>query len=144
MLLRYKLFRNSVSSLLQLCVTTIVALVLPPILLRYLGLEAYGVWSLIILVNAYVALMDLGFGSSLIKYIAESVAIDDKTQIAELMSACLTLYAAIFTCGILLTLFLGKPLMHALLGAAGEKGQYGRLFQIYVFLAFTGLLTVPF
>jgi O-antigen/teichoic acid export membrane protein len=144
MLLRYKLFRNSASSLLQLCVSTIVALVLPPILLRYLGFEAYGIWSLIILVNAYVALMDLGFGSSLVKYTAEGVATGDKKQIADLMNACLTLYAGIFTAGILLTLFFGKPLMHALLGAAAQKGQYGRLFDTYVFVALTGLLTVPF
>ena len=144
MLLRHKLFRNSVSSLVQLCVTTIVALILPPILLRYLGFEAYGIWSLIILVNAYVALMDLGFGSSLIKYVAESAATDDKERIAVLMNACLTLYAAIVAAGILLTLLVGKTLTHLLLGAAGQNGQYDRLFQIYVLVALTGLLTVPF
>lgn len=144
MQLRHKLFRNSAWTLAQLFVTTIAGLILPPILLRYLGLETYGIWALIILVNSYAALLDLGFGSSLIKYVAEADAIGDREQIAHLINGCLTVYVAIYIIGIALTLILGKPLMHALLGSSAQAGDYLIVFEIYAFVALTGLLTVPF
>ena len=144
MRLRYKLFRNSLSSLLQLVITSIVGLVLPPILLKFLGFEVYGVWALIILVNAYVALMDLGFGSSLVKLTAEATAVDNREQIQALMSSCLVLYAAIYVAGIFLVVLFGDRLMRALLGVAAQGGEYRVLFSAYALVALTALPTVPF
>jgi O-antigen/teichoic acid export membrane protein len=144
MQLRYKLFRNSLSSLLQLAVTTVVGLVLPPILLKFLGFEAYGVWALIILVNAYVALIDLGFGSSLVKLTAEAAVVDNREQIRNLMNGSLALYVVIYVAGILLVTLFGDRLMRALLGSAAQRGDYGLLFNAYAVVALTALPTLPF
>jgi len=104
MQLKYQLFRNSASTLVQLFVSTVVGLVVPPVLIKYLGFDSYGIWALLIVVNSYAALLDLGFGSSLIKYIAEAHALGNSGRIVHLMNVCLTTYLGVYAVGLSLIL----------------------------------------
>lgn len=144
MQLKYQLFRNSASTLVQLFVSTVVGLVVPPVMINYLGFDSYGIWALLMVVNSYVALLDLGFGSSLIKYIAEAHALGDTRRIVHLMNVCLTTYLGVYAVSLSLLFLLGKTLMNALLGASAQKGDFLVIFDAYAVVALTALMTVPF
>lgn len=144
MQLKYQLFRNSASTLVQLFVGTVVGLIVPPVLIKYLGFDTYGIWALLIVVNTYAALLDLGFGSSLIKYIAEAHALGNTGRIVHLMNVSLTTYLAVYVVSLSLLFLFGKTLMHALLGASAQRGDFLFIFNAYAVVALTALMTVPF
>src|SRR5262249_12123247 len=45
-----------------------------PFVLRHLGAERFGVWSLLFLLSGYLATFDLGLGASIVKFTAEHSA----------------------------------------------------------------------
>ena len=61
---------NMVSSLIGYAIPMVIALVSTPFLLKALGIEAYGVQSMVGVIIGYVALMDLGLSQPIIKYLA--------------------------------------------------------------------------
>ena len=46
-------------------------LILTPFIIRTLGQAEYGVYKLVIAINAYLLLLDLGVGNAIIRYIAK-------------------------------------------------------------------------
>jgi O-antigen/teichoic acid export membrane protein len=142
--LRYQLFRNSFTTLIQILATTIVSIVLPPILLSCLGMEGYGIWALIMLVNSYVALLDLGFQSGLIKLIAEAEVRKDTERILLLMNTSLWVYVGIFFLSCAVAFSEGGVLAKWLLNSLPDPSGYIRIFQTYLVISLSGLLTIPF
>ena len=53
-------------------------LLFTPFLIRSLGQAEYGIYQLVISITAYLALLDLGVGNSVIRYIAKYRANNDK------------------------------------------------------------------
>ena len=128
----------------QILATTVVGIILPPILLSRLGMEVYGIWALIMLVNAYVALLDLGLQSGLIKLIAEAEVRKDTRRILLLMNTSLWVYVGIFfvSCGVAFSW--GAVLAKWLLNSLPDPSAYIRIFQTYLVISLSGLLTIPF
>jgi O-antigen/teichoic acid export membrane protein len=142
--LRYQLFRNSSTKLIQIVVTTAVGLVLPPVLLARLGLEVYGIWALIILVNSYVFLLDLGFQSGLAKLVAEAEARQETDRVQCLVNVSLAVYVVVLALGCLLTWAAGPILAKWLLNSLPDPAPYTRVFQVYAIVSLSGLLAIPF
>ncbi len=82
------------------------------VLTRYIfdcvGQEGYGLWGIAFLFISYVALLDLGIGSSYVKYISEHAARDERDALSAVASTGFFLYSAL---GVLLVA-IGWPLMH--------------------------------
>ena len=57
-------------SYVSLALNNIVAIVYTPVLLRYLGQSEYGLYSLITSVIAYLTILDLGLGNTIVRYAA--------------------------------------------------------------------------
>lgn len=68
---RYILF-NTLSSYARDIVDTVVFLVLIPFIIKTLGSESFGLWSLIWAFLGLFDLADLGFGASVVKYVADA------------------------------------------------------------------------
>jgi O-antigen/teichoic acid export membrane protein len=71
------------------------SIVLTPYVLHRLGAVEYGIWVLIGAVVGYLGLVDLGFGTSFVKHVAEYHARDDAAGVSGVLSAGLAFYAAV-------------------------------------------------
>lgn len=139
-----QLFRNSATLLLNIGIGTAVALVLPPFILRYLGFDEYGIWSLIVLSNAYIGLLDLGFQSSLVVLIADAFAKRNTNYILRLISTVFLLYVFIFLVGLIASFFYSSALIKLLLYNISNSYEYILILQCYLITCFFNLIVLPF
>ena len=58
--------------------STVVAIFLTPILLKYLGVDEYGLYQMVYSVGHYIMILDLGIGTVMVRYISEYRARKDK------------------------------------------------------------------
>jgi O-antigen/teichoic acid export membrane protein len=63
-----------------------------PILLKYLNLHEYGLWSLLTALTGYVVLLDVGLGMSFVKFIAEFAAAQDYDRLGKVIQHGLLFY----------------------------------------------------
>jgi O-antigen/teichoic acid export membrane protein len=77
------LLRNSLWNLSGSAVPMVVALATVPLLIAALGVEGYGIVTLVGSVIGYFAVLDINLTSGSIKYLAEHHAADDKARFAE-------------------------------------------------------------
>ncbi len=68
---------------------------LTPFILHELGAEDYGLWVLVGSVVAYGALLDLGIGGAVTKYVAEYMARGETDQARSLVATALRLYSGL-------------------------------------------------
>jgi O-antigen/teichoic acid export membrane protein len=72
--------------------TVAVVYVLMPFLLRTLGEEGYGTWTLITSVTAYLSLLVLGVPMASVRYFAQHAAEGDRQRMNEAIGSCTGLY----------------------------------------------------
>jgi O-antigen/teichoic acid export membrane protein len=57
-----------------------------PIMLRYLGVEVFGIWATLLSILGWIIFFDLGIGNGVRNKIAEAMAIGDRAAVARLIS----------------------------------------------------------
>src|ERR1035441_9168438 len=67
---RWRFLKNAIANLGRGGLTGLVALVLPPVLVRHMTPAAYAVWVLILLACTYVGYLDFGLQTAVGRYIA--------------------------------------------------------------------------
>ncbi|MBI4371350.1 MAG: oligosaccharide flippase family protein, partial [Elusimicrobia bacterium] len=82
---------NAVSTLAALAVGLVVA----PLLLRHLGLDQFGFWSLIWAITGSLALVDLRISAAVTRFAADAWARGDEKRVTRLASTGLTFYLAL-------------------------------------------------
>ena len=80
-------------------IPAVVALIAIPITVRGLGADSYGVVALVGAVTGYLALMELGVGRGVIRYVAMFVALDQGRPIRECLSTVLAWSALVGVLG---------------------------------------------
>ena len=65
------MFFNSFSGVLQVFINSVLVFITIPIFIRFLGIEQYGLFSLIFVINGLGAIASFGFNTSLLKYLSE-------------------------------------------------------------------------
>jgi O-antigen/teichoic acid export membrane protein len=83
-----------------------------PFILNHLGTNQYGLWVLVSSIVAYGSIFDFGIGGTVVKYIAEYRAKDDKRSINDLISTALWLYSILGLIVILLATGLAPFFAH--------------------------------
>ena len=68
---------------------------LTPLIIHSLGDAEYGVYKLISSVTAYLLLLDLGMGNSVIRYVAKYKENDDKESCSKFFGVCVVFYAIV-------------------------------------------------
>ncbi|MCU1357720.1 MAG: polysaccharide biosynthesis protein, partial [Acidimicrobiales bacterium] len=90
--------RNSLGSLLRTASGAFLALVLPPLLIRRLGPEPYGVWAIGVEIGTYLALLDLGALSAMGHFTA-SLDADDHEGRGRAVATMLALQCGLIAAG---------------------------------------------
>ena len=76
---------NTLSSYGRDIVDTLAFLILIPFIIKTLGKESFGLWSLIWSFLAIFELADLGFAASVIKYVADARGKGDEQRLKEIV-----------------------------------------------------------
>jgi O-antigen/teichoic acid export membrane protein len=102
---------NIISSVLQVFVVGIVYLFLYKFLLKTLGVELLGVWSIILATTSIANLANFGITSGLVKFIAEYNAKKKEDDIPKLIFTSFISIIVFFSFIIFITFFFSKPLL---------------------------------
>ena len=81
-------------------------LVVTPIIVGALGTEQFGIWALIGSILAFIGLLDLGIGPSLIRFAAEQRGRNARDETSELTSTAFAIYLVLAVVAVLLAVLL--------------------------------------
>jgi O-antigen/teichoic acid export membrane protein len=73
--------RNTITLYLNTITSAVVALVMTPVLVNGLGTFDYGIWVVVGSMILYLELLEFGFGTATIKYVAEYEALGDRDKV---------------------------------------------------------------
>jgi len=76
------------------CLTIAIAFILTPILFRGIGVEQYGIWSIVMALTGTYGLVNMGIGKANVKYIAEFDAVDDRRAVRQVVSTGMAMFSA--------------------------------------------------
>jgi len=78
-----------------LAVNIVVALILTPFTIRHLGTAEYGLWMLVASLTYYFQLLDLGYGSGLVRHVSAADARGDIAGVNAIVSTFVVVYASL-------------------------------------------------
>jgi len=108
--------KNAASNLVRGGASAAVALLLPPFLTRSMSAEAFGAWSLVLQLSAYVSYLDFGIQTAIARFVAHCTERRDaehRDRIVSTALLCLTGSACLAFSGLLLlALFLPRIFHH--------------------------------
>lgn len=116
----------------------ITGLVLAPFLIRKLGAEAYGIWSLVFSAMGYYSLADFGFRAAAVRFVAHYDAQRRQDQINELINSLLVYFSAVSGGLLLLSAVLARYATRLFQVSAAQADDFGPfVFLVGVTLAIT-------
>jgi len=95
--------RNVSTRYLAIFIDGVIGLVLLPFNVSHLGPSAYGLWALTTSVTWFFGVLDLGYGSALVKFIAQYRAWRDRTALNEILSTIALVFAGLGAVSFLVT-----------------------------------------
>jgi O-antigen/teichoic acid export membrane protein len=87
-----KLIRNTVFNFGIRFWSIIITFILMPVVIYYIGVEEYGIYLLITAFTGYFSLLDLGIGTSLVKFVAQYHAKDEKEKVNQVLNTAFFIY----------------------------------------------------
>jgi O-antigen/teichoic acid export membrane protein len=109
-----------------LAVNVALGVVLMPFTIRHLGASEYGLWMLVASLTYYFQLLDLGYGSGLVRHVADADARGDVAGVNKILSTFAVVYAglgAIAALGTLALVFWAVPRFPNLSAPEIRRGQ---------------------
>ncbi len=112
----YKISKNILYNFSGQVTLLILTIVTAPFIINSLGHDKYGIFTLAITVVGYFSILDLGLGTSIIKFISDSHSRQDKESLEKIINTSLTSYTVIGFLGavliILSTQFIVRGALH--------------------------------
>src|SRR5271163_4298955 len=95
-----QIFWNAITTIIQVIGTAAALFVLYRFLIRTIGVDGLGVWSLVLATTSVVTLANQGFSTSIVKFVAKYAALGQSDRISVLIeTALLTVGGALgFVC----------------------------------------------
>src|SRR3990172_12484411 len=101
-----KIGGNSIYTLIRRAIILPIGLAIVPIIIKFIGIEGYGVWIMIQTLLMYSSVMDMGFSPAMTKYTAEYDGHGDHSKITQIFNTlfvvyvflCLILFLIVFVC----------------------------------------------
>ncbi|MBM2834201.1 MAG: Polysacc synt protein [Candidatus Brocadiaceae bacterium] len=101
-----KIGGNSIYTLIRRAIILPIGLAIVPIIIKFIGVEGYGVWIMIQTLLTYSSVMDMGFSPAMTKYTAEYDGHGDHSKITQIFNTlfvvyvflCLVLFLIVFVC----------------------------------------------
>jgi len=123
--------RNISSSYASAAVNIIVPLIMIPLFVRYLGMELYGQWIIVLSLVSYLPLANLGIAQALQNRMADASARGMRGELGGLVSTGFVAYAAV-AAFLVVALYLITPSVAAGISASGAGS---RAFLVFALLA---------
>lgn len=133
---------GSVITYINLIISTVIPLLYTPVMLRILGQEEYGLYSLSNSVISYLTLLNLGFGSAVIRFISKFRVEGDHEKIEGVTGLILFIYGliALVVCVIGFLLTKGTGLFF---GAGLTSSEIERLKILMVIMTVSTAISFP-
>ena len=117
--------RNIGSNWASYLVTAVIGFFLTPVILHSLGTTGYGLWTLVLSLTGYFGLLDLGIRSSVGRFVARYIALEDEDKVNRTVSTACVILAVGGMCALLGTVvvaifFFGNFHVEPALEAAGR------------------------
>ena len=100
---------NIASNYLRFAISMVVVLMMTPYIIGQLGMDLFGLWSLIFAVIGIFGLMDFGFATAAVKAVAEAAGNNDATGRNRALASLLMVYTVIGLLSLLLVIMLSGP-----------------------------------
>jgi O-antigen/teichoic acid export membrane protein len=123
--------RNVSTRYLAIAVEMLVGFIMLPFNLRHLGQDAYGLWMLTAGVTIHFSVLDMGYGSAVVKFIAQYRARRDAQALNEIASTMFFVYAAIGIAAYAVVLALAFNIQH-FFRITPEQAQVGRWILLII------------
>lgn len=133
---------GAILSYVNILVSLIVGLGYTPIMIRLLGQSEFGLYSLIGSLVAYLSVLDMGLGNTIVRYVSRNRAVGDKKSESELNGLFLAIYSVIG----LITLIVGSILyfnVENMFGATLSVDQIERAKIMMILLIFNIAISFP-
>lgn len=86
---------GSILSYISIFISNIVGIVYTPFMLRMLGQSEFGIYSLVMTIVSYLALMDFGFGLSIVRYTSLYIAAGKTKELSSLYGLFIMMYSIV-------------------------------------------------
>ncbi len=130
------LFWGAAGNYVAFAVSVATGLLLTPYVVRQLGRDQYGAWTLVLTLANYYGLLELGIGAGVTQAVAEGRHHADETAISRIVSAALAMFFSLGLLLVLVNLACGGMFLSMVSGATEEVA--GR--NLSVILIATSLL----
>lgn len=87
-----KLTRNTLYNAMGLIYSILISLILTPFIIRHIGIERFGVWTVVNILIMYFGFIDVGAGSPIIKYVSEFHVKKDFLSLNRLINTIFVFY----------------------------------------------------
>ncbi len=131
---------NTLSNYLHQILQVGIFLILTPYIALRLGTDGYGLWSLIQATVGIFGLFDLGFATSVVKYIADARGKDDKERLAALTSTFFWVYA-VLGLAVLVAAMAFATVLPSALNIPLERSSAA--VMVFVLIAFRTAISMP-
>jgi O-antigen/teichoic acid export membrane protein len=134
------IIKNTLSNYFRQAVQILVFLVLTPFIAKRLGTEAFGLWALLQAVIGLFGLIDLGFGTSVVKYVAEARSNEDATRLSCLTATFFWVYMVLGA----IVMVIASAFVIVLPSVLSIPENYTRAAQmVFILVAFRTALGMP-
>ncbi len=133
---------GAILSYINILAGLVVGLGYTPIMIRLLGQSEFGLYSLIGSLVAYLSVLDMGLGNTIVRYVSKNRAVGDKKSESELNGLFLAVYSVIG----LITLAIGSILyfnVDNMFGATLSSDQIERAKIMMILLVFNVAISFP-
>lgn len=91
-----KIVGNSIYTLIRRVIILPIGLAIVPIIIKFIGIEGYGVWIMIQTLLAYSSVMDMGLSPAITKYTAEYDGQGDHRKMIQIFNTLFVVYLFLF------------------------------------------------
>lgn len=92
---------NTLSGVFRLFISFLVLFFLTPFIINNIGKQGFGLWSLLISIISFFELLDLGFATASVKFVAEAKALNDRLRGNQVVSTIFFIYLILAFVGML-------------------------------------------
>jgi O-antigen/teichoic acid export membrane protein len=107
---RLVIVKNSVANVVRGSSSALIALLLPPFLVRFLSVDEFGVWVLILQLSAYTSFLDFGIQTAVGRFVAHTTELGEKEHRDRIINTAFSFLLGSAVLGICLILFISWQL----------------------------------
>jgi O-antigen/teichoic acid export membrane protein len=86
------LFTNAIWNIITVVITAIAGFILVPIIIKGIGIENFGIYTIILMIGGFAALQSLGLGEATLKFVSQYYAKKDLEGVNRVFGATLSVY----------------------------------------------------